>query len=160
VIIGKCLGASVFNVTALCLTGGALALTSHIGIPAGSIPLLAASAVLVAASGIAAGFALCTMFTLTRHGVQVTAALNYPIMILGGMLIPAHLLPAPLALAAKLISLSWAYQVLTPIADGNSPPIAAVISLVLITAGYYAVGRLLFSRIVRRARVKGTLDLE
>ncbi|MFI9411925.1 ABC transporter permease [Nocardia gamkensis] len=160
VILGKCLGASLFNLAALSVTSGVLAAVSHMRIPIGSMAFLLPTLALIAASGVGAGFALCTVFTLTRHAVQVTAALNYPIMILGGMLIPGNLLPGPLALAAKLISLSWSTQILTAITEGKNPPATAVVFLLLLTAVYYVIGQLLFTRIVRRARVKGTLDLE
>ncbi|WP_280243770.1 ABC transporter permease [Nocardia abscessus] len=160
VILGKCMGASFFNLAVLSLTSGFLAVVSDIRISVGSILLLSAALILIAASGIGAGFVLCTVFTLTRHAVQVTAALNYPIMILGGMLIPGDLLPGPLALPAKLISLSWATQILTAIAEGKNPPATAVVFLLLLTALYYVIGQMLFTRIVQRARVKGTLDLE
>lgn len=158
VVGGKCLGSTLL-VLGLLLAVSAAALTvTGTSFRPGGVPWLLLGFVLLAASGTAMGFALCSVFVLTRHAVQVTAALMYPVLILGGLLIPAPLLPGPLAWLSHLISLYWAGQLLDSAAAGAFNPLAAL-WLALLTATYFWAGSRLFGRVIDRARRKGTIDL-
>jgi ABC-2 type transport system permease protein len=158
VIGGKCLGSTLLVLGLLSCTAGVTAALTGIRLSPGGALLLIPGLVLVAASGTALGFLLCSVFVLTRHAVHVTAALMYPIFILGGLLIPIRLIPWPLAWLSHLISLYWINQFLDSAAAGTFNPRAAALALVL-TAGYFWAGSLLFTRVIDRARRKGTIDL-
>ncbi|GAA2234234.1 MULTISPECIES: ABC transporter permease [Kitasatospora] len=159
VVIGKCLGSSLLVLTTLVGTSLVLALVTGARVPLDAVPWMLLGAVLVALSGTALGFALCSLFVLTRHAVHVTAALTYPVFILGGLLIPTSLIPGQLSWLSRLISLYWADQFLGRVAGGGAVPLTALSMLVLLITLYYVTGHVLFRRVVDRARRKGTIDL-
>jgi ABC-2 type transport system permease protein len=158
VIGGKCLGSTLLVLGLLSCTTAVTAALTGIRLQPGSALLLFGGFVLVAASGTALGYMLCSIFVLTRHAVHVTAALMYPVFILGGLLIPVNLVPWPLAWLSHLISLYWINQFLDNAAAGIFRPRAVVFSVIL-TIGYFWAGSLLFTQVIDRARRKGTIDL-
>lgn len=159
VIIGKCLGSTLLVLGVLVCSGTVLALATGTPVSLGGIPLLIGGLLVVALSGTAMGFALSGIFVLTRHAVHVTALLTYPVYIFGGLILPLSMLPGPLTWPSRLVSLYWAAQFLTTAARGIVPPLLPLLALAALTSAYYLAGHLLFSRVVRRARVKGTIDL-
>ena len=114
--------------------------------------------VVLLASGSAIGLLIGSVFVLTRYGPQVSALLTFPVILLGGMLIPPEILPTPLAWVSALISLRWLQEYLVTTAAGT-PNLAALGYAVLLTVGYALAGIRLFGRIVDRGRREGTLDL-
>lgn len=109
-------------------------------------------------SGSAAGLLVGTIMVVTRYGHQVSAALMYPVFLLGGMLIPTSVLPAPLRLLSAGISLRWLQEFLTAAATGR-PAWAALGYAGALTAGYALLGGWIFERMVTRARREASLDL-
>jgi ABC-2 type transport system permease protein len=158
VIGGKCMGSTLLVLGLLLGTSAVTVALTRIPFRPSGIPYFVLGFVLVAASATALGFVLCSVFVLTRHAVQVTAALAYPVLILAGLLIPVSILPAPLAWLPRLISLYWAGKLLDSAAAGSFGPLPALF-LTLLTIGYFWAGSVLFGRVVDRARRKGTLDL-
>jgi ABC-2 type transport system permease protein len=158
VVLGKCLGATLLTEGLLLVTGAAAAALAGAALSPGGVPWLVLGAVLLTASGTAAGFALSSIFVLTRYPVQVTSALTYPVYILSGLLIPGWLLPGWLAWLSRLISLYWADEFLRRAADGAfaARPLAFLAAL---TAAYCLAGALLFRRVVALAKRKGTIDI-
>jgi ABC-2 type transport system permease protein len=106
------------------------------------------------ASATALGMLLACLFLLTRYGAQLSSALMYPVMILGGMLIPPDVLPAAVRWMSGLISLRWATELL---AAGPGP--RALAALGALTAAYFVLAVWAFGRVVDVARAEGTLDL-
>jgi ABC-2 type transport system permease protein len=158
VVGGKCLGSTLLVMgLLLCTTTSAVVLT---GIPfrLSGAPWFFLGFILVAASGTAMGFALCSIFVLTRHAVQITAALMYPVLILSGLLIPVRIIPWPLAWLSHLNSLYWANEFLDMAASGSFR-LYPMIFLILLTIVYFCAGNLLFAHVIYRARRKGTIDL-
>lgn len=158
IVLGKGLGASllstVWGLTTLAVALAALrqpvTLTNPGWLLLGFVVLLA--------SGSAIGLLIGSVFVLTRYGPQVTAFLTFPVILLGGMLIPPEILPTPLTWVSALISLRWLQEFLVTSATG-SPNLAALGYAVLLTVGYAGGGIALFGRIVDRARRVGSLDL-
>lgn len=110
------------------------------------------------ASGSSIGLLIGSIFVVTRYGQQISSFLTYPIILLGGMLIPPGILPTPLSWVSSLVSLRWLQEFLVTSASG-SPNLTALIYAVLLTILYAVSGLHVFNRIVRRARQEGTLDL-
>jgi ABC-2 type transport system permease protein len=158
VIAGKCLGSTLLTQGLLLCTAAIAVVITHTPLALAGLPWFVLGFVLVAASGTAMGFALCSVFVLTRHALQVTSALMYPVYILAGLLIPPHFLPGPLAWLSHLISLYWLNQFLDQAAHGAFA-VRPLIFLVLLTLAYFWAGGVLFGRVVDRARRKGTIDL-
>lgn len=114
--------------------------------------------VVLLASGSAIGLLIGSVFVLTRYGAQVSAFLTFPVILLGGMLIPPEVLPTPLGWVSGLISLRWLQEFLVTSSTGT-PNFTALGYAVLLTVGYALAGILLFGRIVDRGRREGSLDL-
>jgi ABC-2 type transport system permease protein len=158
VVGGKCMGSTALVLGMLLCVSAVAVIITGISFRPGGVPWFVLGLVLVAASAAAMGFMLCSVFVLTRHALQVTAALMYPIYILSGLLIPTTFLPLPLAWVSRIISLYWANQFLDKAAAGVLG-LRPMTFLILLTIVYLWAGCLLFSRVVRRAREKGTIDL-
>lgn len=158
IVLGKGLGASllstVWALTTLAVTLVALRQPVSLSNP-GSLLL---GFLVLLASGSAIGLLIGSVFVVTRYGPQVTAFLTFPVILLGGMLIPPEILPTPLTWVSALISLRWLQEYLVTSAAG-SPNLAALGYAVVLTVGYAAAGIALFGGIVDRARREGTLDL-
>jgi ABC-2 type transport system permease protein len=153
VVVGRCLGAIVTSLVTLAVMGvlAVLVLGTPVVLPAA--PLLIAGFACLAVSGTALGLLIACVFLRTRHGVEITSALMYPVFIFGGLLIPTDIVPEGLRWLSWLVSLSWARRFMV-----DADPWAAA-AFVLLTIGYAAVGLALFRRSLVHARVKGTLDL-
>jgi ABC-2 type transport system permease protein len=159
VVIGKCLGSNLLVLAALLVTGSVLGVLAGVRVPAQSAPWIAGGLVLVALSGTAMGYVLCSVFILTRHAVHVTAALTYPVFLLSGLMIPLSMLPGPLAWASRLISLYWANLLLSGDGGGDLRRAGSAAAVVVLTAAYYAAGHILFRRVVARVRRTGRAGL-
>lgn len=114
--------------------------------------------VVLIASGSAIGLLIGSVFVVTRYGPQVSSFLTYPIILLGGMLIPAELFPPPLSWVSTVISLRWLQEFLVTSAVGTPNYVALGVAVGL-TVGYAAGGIWLFGRIAQKARRDGSLDL-
>jgi ABC-2 type transport system permease protein len=158
VIGGKCLGSTLLVLGLLSCTAAVTAALTGISFQLSGALLLVLGLFLVTVSATALGFMLCSVFVLTRHAIHVTAALMYPVFILGGLLIPTKLIPWPLAWLSHVISLYWINQFLDNAVAGIFSLRAAVISIAL-TIGYFWAGSMLFLQVIDRARRKGTIDL-
>jgi ABC-2 type transport system permease protein len=158
VVIGKCFGSTLLTVGLLSGTATAMMVVTGASLsPRGAVWLLMGG-VLVVASGTAMGTVLSSLFVLTRHATHVTAALMFPVFILGGLLVPTTMIPGPLRRLSWLISLYWANQLFGAATVGELA-VGPLLFLALVTVGYFWLGGLLFSRVVDRARRKGTIDL-
>jgi ABC-2 type transport system permease protein len=158
VVGGKCLGSTAMVLGILLGVSAVTVLVTGISFRPSGAPLFVLGLVLVAASAAAMGFMLCSVFVLTRHALQVTAALMYPVYILSGLLIPTTFMPGPLAWVSRLISLYWADQFLDNAARGVFA-LRSMAFLILLTIVYFWAGCVLFSRVVHLAREKGTIAL-
>lgn len=159
VLLGKCLGSVAVVVANLTLTGLVLALCSRTTVPVRNLIPVAAVLGLAALSGVALGFALSSVFVLTRNGAYVTSVLTYPVYILAGLLVPIRFLPAPCHWLSYGISLFWANKYVEAAVSGGHLPIGSVVILLALTAFYYVAGHMLFARVLDRARNRGTIDL-
>lgn len=158
IALGKGLGAAMLsNVWALAtLAVTLIALQQPVSF-AHPGALLVGYVVLIA-SGSAIGLLIGSVFVVTRYGAQVSAFLTFPVILLGGMLIPSNLFPPPLSWLSALISLRWLQEFLVTSAVG-SPNYLALEVAVLLTVAYAVGGIWLFGRIAQKARRDGSLDL-
>jgi len=110
------------------------------------------------ASAAALGLLLSSLFVLTRAAVRISEVLSYPVFLLGGMLIPLDYLPGWLRWPSALVSLGWARAGLERALAGRLDA-RALAMVLLLTLCYAALGWAVFSRVLDRARRKGTLEL-
>lgn len=158
VVVGKSIGSSLLSTALVLVTVGAVlaALRRPVTVEHPAAFALALAAALL--SAVALGVALSCLFVLTRHAIHVSSALMYPVLLLGGMLIPLPAVPAALRPLSWPVSLRWANDVLRAAVAG-SPDLRALGLVLLLSAGYAAGGALAFRAVDRLVRRKGTLDL-
>lgn len=158
IVLGKGLGASLLSTVWALMTLAVTLVALRQPVSLSNPGWLLLGFVVLLASGSAVGLLIGSVFVVTRYGPQVTAFLTFPVILLGGMLIPPEILPTPLTWVSALISLRWLQEYLVTSAAG-APNLAALAYAVLLTVGYAAAGIGLFGGIVDRARREGTLDL-
>ncbi|MFF7725849.1 ABC transporter permease [Streptomyces sp. NPDC008001] len=123
---------------------------------AGVLVLLAGPAVLC---GTAMGLLLTTLVVVTRAGIRLVSTLTFPMLLLGGFLIPASALPPYARWFADLVPLHWIADVMSALLVGRAPSIGSVAMLVVLTASYWEIGRRLLAVSVRRCLTRGELDV-
>lgn len=158
VLLGKSFAAtlrsSVFIAVSVVATAVLLGLQVRLTLSAW-LPL---GLVLVVVSGTALGMLLSCLFLVTRHGLAWSSTLMYPVFIVGGMMVPVRLLPAPLQWLSTLVSLRWAAEFLTGAVTGGLDA-GALAALSVLTAGYLVLAVVAFRAVLQRALSAGTLDL-
>lgn len=111
---------------------------------------------------VATSIVLAALFVLGRSAVLWQASLGYPFYVLGGILVPASLLPSWLQPVSNLVFLSWSADLLRA-SLGPGPMAAAAprqLAMVLLIAGVTAfLGWLLTARVLDRVRRTGEVSL-
>lgn len=150
-VLGRSIGATILSLVTLLLAGTVTLsiIGARLSFP-GVGRMIAGIAVLIIA-GTAVSMLLSCVFLATRHGVAVTNAITYPVFILGGLLIPAEILPPWAEYVSWLVSLSWIYRFIET-GDWGFLLICGVITMV-----YYAIGSYLFNRILNQVTMSGTV---
>jgi ABC-2 type transport system permease protein len=101
---------------------------------------------------------LSAVFVLGRSTVVLQNSLSYPFYILGGVMVPAALLPGWLHPLSRVIFLSWSADLLR--AAAAPPPVRGVLTSLGAVLGLGAVtlaaGVILVERVARRVRRQGT----
>lgn len=158
VVIGKGLGAS--TLAALASLGTVVIMLAVLREPIviARPGWFLAGLLSVVASGTAVGLLVGTVFVATRYGPQVSSALMYPVLLLGGMLVPVSFLPPVVRWASNVISLRWQQEFLSGAGSGSVNFVALGLAVGL-TAAYALLGSLAFSRTLRRARKGADLDV-
>ncbi|MET9760113.1 ABC transporter permease [Streptomyces sp. NPDC006372] len=158
VLLGKCLGATARALLVISCSVAVTLLMSRAPVTADRPGWMLLGLLASVCSGAALGMLLACILLLTRYGLQVSAALMYPVFILGGLLVPPDLLPGFLHWLPSLISLRWAREFLTNAAAGTVSW-QALIWLVALTTVYFLLAVKAFARVIDHARREGTLEL-
>ncbi|MEU6860754.1 ABC transporter permease [Glycomyces sp. NPDC046736] len=123
-------------------------------------PLVFAAALAATAFGIAAAGALmASVFVVGRNVRSFQNSLSFPLFLLGGVMVPAAMLPFGLDVASKAFFLSWATDLLrdslTPgPVDAVAPRLLAILGLSALTLAFTS---LLMRLLVHRIRGNGTV---
>jgi len=159
VLVGKSVGATARSAVFIGVSVYAVSLV--LGHPVRvERPLLffaALGAVFVSANAL--GVLLSCVFVLTRAAPRITEALMYPVFILGGMLIPVTLLPSWVQALSALVSLHWGSRLLNAASSSGAQTAADWLGLTVTTVCYAVAAYAALGRVVRRARLDGSLDL-
>lgn len=158
VLVGKSLGATMASalITLTTMTVVLLAVGQPLRFAHPWWVGVGLSAVLL--SGLTVGVGLSSLFVLTRFAPQLSAALMYPVFLLGGLLTPLSALPAGVRWLSAGISLRWAMTFFTSAISG-APDMFALIMLLALSAAYAVVAALTFNRFSAVARARGTIEL-
>jgi ABC-2 type transport system permease protein len=157
-LLGKSLAATLRS--SIFIAVSVVVATILLGLPVRPAlsPWLPLGLVLVLSSGTALGMLLSCLFLITRHGLAWSSALMYPVFIVGGMMLPVHVLPEPLQWVSALVSLRWGAQFLTAAVAGGSS-ITGLAALAALTVAYLALAVAAFRVVLRKALSAGSLDL-
>jgi ABC-2 type transport system permease protein len=158
VLIGKSIGTGVLSGLMTVLTVAAVLIAFGRPVAFHHPAWLLVGILALLLSGLAAGVGLSSVFVLSRFGSQISAALLYPIFLLGGLLTPLSSLPAGVRWLSWLVSLRWAMQFLAGAMNG-APSLPALGMVLLLTAGYWAVASVAFRRFSGMVLASGTIDL-
>jgi ABC-2 type transport system permease protein len=159
VLVSKSLGSCLLSVASILATVTAALLVLRQPIQVQRVAPAALGLLVVVASGTAMGTLLSCVFLVSRFGSQISGALMYPVFLLGGLLIPITTIPPPLRWLSWGLSLRWAMDFLMSCVGGTLDPRALGVA-VLLTAVYAVLSVVALRRVLRSARVAGTLDLE
>jgi len=157
VFLGKCLGATARSAAIVAASTIATVLVLGVPIDVRQPGWMLAGLVVVIVSGTTLGMLLSCLFLVTRHATAWSSLLMYPVFIIGGLIIPQHLIPVPLRWLSSLISLRWAAEFLATSAFG-APSWSAFGYLAGSTGGYLVAALIAFRWLLRRARQKGNLE--
>lgn len=158
VVLGKGLSASAVSVVLVLVTTtvGLLLARLPIAVPAPGWTLL--GLVVTVLSGACVSLLVGVVYVRTRHAHQVASALMYPVMLLGGMLVPVETLPSWLQWVPVLLPVSWLTEFLASTLD-DAPDLAALAAAAGTTVVYLVLGAWAMRRTFARARQGGSLDL-
>lgn len=110
-----------------------------------------------ATAGVSVAFA--AVFVMTRNAYTFTNSLSYPLYLLGGVFVPAAILPGFLQPVSSAIFMSWSADLLR--ASLKPPAIddfwARLGVVVLLGAASFLIGRAILFHVTRRMRAKGEL---
>lgn len=158
IVLGKGLGSSMLTIAVTIVSVVVTLLLLRQSVLLDHAGLIVLGLLVVVASGAAVGLLVGSIFVVTRYGPAVSSALMYPVILLGGMLIPLEVLPGSVRWLSSMISLRWLQEWLTSSAYGK-PNLTALLIGVALTIGYAVGGAWLFGRVALKARRDGTLDL-
>jgi ABC-2 type transport system permease protein len=158
VLAGKCLAATMVTAAMILGTTAVCVLSMRLPVRHQNLPWLAAGCLVVMLAGAALGALLACLFLISRHGLHLSSALMYPVFILGGMLIPPGVLPTVLRWPSWLLSFHWAGEFVVAAAGGRVR-LGLFAAAVVLAAGYALAAHAAFTRVLRLARQRGTLEL-
>lgn len=157
VLVGKSLGATVYATLAIAAAGAvtllALGLRPAFGDPV--VIIIGLAVLLVSATTL--GCLLSCLLLVTRHGLEWSSALVYPVFLLGGLLISADRL-GPLEWLPRMLSLHWIQRVLATSASGGAADVGALAAAMALSGLYAVVGWAGVRWAVRKAREEAALD--
>lgn len=157
VLFGKSLGATLYGVGMILASSGVTVLALRLPVAMAHPFWLAVGLVIVIVSATTLGALLSCLFLLTRNGLIWSGALMYPVFVLGGLLIPEHVLPVWLRWVPQLLSLRWINDFLSG-ATGGGLRITPLAVAVLLTIGYGVIARRTYRWSIDKARQRGSLD--
>jgi ABC-2 type transport system permease protein len=105
--------------------------------------------------------ALSALLVLARGARAYVNSLSYPIYLLGGVMVPVGLYPEWLRPLCRLLFLSWSTDLLREtLQPAPMPLVAARTAAVVILGGAgFAIGLLVYRRVIDRIRLTGTVSL-
>jgi ABC-2 type transport system permease protein len=126
------------------------------------LPVFLIATVLTAMATAAGATALSALFVTAPGARIVQNTLTFPMFLLGGVIIPASVLPQGLDVASRLLYLSWGADLMrAALLPEPIENVALHLGMVILLGGLALVfGLHAITRFVRRARALGTLSRE
>lgn len=116
---------------------------------------------LTLAAATATSLVLVALYIASRSARTYQNSVSYPILVLGGAIVPVSLLPEWVQPLSRLVFLSWANDLVRASLSPGAVEVLlpASVALVVLTAAGGGLGGWMVHRALRSARVDGTLAL-
>ena len=157
VIVAKTVGGVIFDTGLIVASCAVFILAFRVRLQVVHPGAVAIGLVSVVVCGTASSLLIGGVLVLSRYARQLTMAFGTPVLLLGGMLIPASMLPAWIGWISYAVNLSWLHRFMASLA--GPPAWGALLIGYGITLAYVVGAILLFGRMLARARREATLEL-
>ena len=158
VLSAKSAGATLYASAVIAVSSAAATALLRAPVRFGNPVIVALGVGLLFASASALGTLLSCLFLVTRHGLQWSSALLYPVFLLGGLLIPPRDLVPWLRWVPYVLSLHWVDQMLVHTAQGGGLDVRALLASSALAALYFILAWFALRQAVIRARKSASLD--
>jgi ABC-type polysaccharide/polyol phosphate export permease len=123
-------------------------------------PLLFALAIPVTLIGLGLlGLVIASSFVLYRYANALSNMLDWPILLISGLLVPLSLLPGWSHPVSWSLAPTWGMRAIRDAALGGGHPVRALTMTLVLSAVYLAIGSVLLRNFERLARRNATLSL-
>lgn len=157
-VLGKVLGTVTYDFALILATNTLFLAVAGLQVRVEEPSAFLVGIVLVFVCGIASSFMFSGVLVLTRFGYQLTTAVNTPVLLLGGTLIPYAALPGWIETIGTVLNISWLQRFLVSSVTGDVDWTTAMVAVGL-SLTYAAAGVLCMRVLLRRARKEASLEL-
>lgn len=141
--------------TMVCLTTGLAMGAEYSGIGLAGALITALLLILATLFSVGLGLLLSPLAKTSKGASGLASAVGLPLMFLGGIWIPAWMLPEPFRTFATYFPLSKVTHMIKAISVFNEPPLEVLLStppsLIIVTVVVYAAGVMMYRKLLLRA---------
>lgn len=161
IIIGKILGNTIWGIFSVFLNMVTVYIFFDIPIKFSNFNFFVLIFILMILSMIALGFMLCGLFTLSRKVRLFMNLIEYPIIILTGMVFPISIFPNFIQIISHILSPTWAMKGfrLAVLGGTKEEMIFVALGLLVVTIIYFSISILSFRKITEKCVINGTLEV-
>ncbi|MGX7111882.1 ABC transporter permease [Gemella cuniculi] len=161
IIFGKILGNTLWGIFSFGLNMLTVKILFNKSIQFASFNYFLLITILMIISMIAVGFMMAGLFTLSRKISLLMNVIDYPIIILTGMVFPISIFPKFIQYISYLLSPTWAMQGYKLAIQGGSAEQLQKVALILVfvTVVYFIVSIVSFRKIKKLCVINGTLEV-
>ncbi|MGX7112670.1 ABC transporter permease [Gemella cuniculi] len=161
IIIGKIIGNTLWGIFSFCLNMLTVKILFNIPIVFANFSYFILITVLMIISMVAIGFMMAGLFTLSRKISLLMNVIDYPIIILAGMIFPISIFPRFVQYISYLLSPTWAMKGFKLAIQGgsNDQLLKIAIVLIFITVIYFIISIVSFRKIKKLCVINGTLEV-
>lgn len=159
IIISKIVGNTICGIFSFLLTMFTTYFLFDIKIKILDISYFFIITFLTVISMIGLGYLLSLLFTLSRKVRLLMNFIDYPIIIITGMLFPNDLLVMPLKYFSYIFCTTWSMKGYNIAVKGEGNKEFIVLILIILTFIYFLLGYIFFKKIDKLCRIYGTLEV-
>ena len=161
IIFGKILGNTLWGIFSFGLNMLTVKIFFNKSIQFASFSYFVLITILMIVSMIAVGFMMAGLFTLSRKISILMNVIDYPIIILTGMVFPISIFPKFIQYISYLLSPTWAMEGYKLAVQGgsNEELLRVAFTLVIIIIIYFIISIFSFRKIKKLCVINGTLEV-
>ena len=161
IILGKLLGNSLWGLFAFLLNICFVTLLFQRSLAFENLGLLLILIFLAVLTFVSIGLLMCSAFTLSRSAQLLMNMIEYPILLLTGMIFPVEILSKYINWLSYLLSPTWIMKGFKlAVFGGNFSDIVYVIVIICVLTSFnFIIAYLTFTKIETKARIDATLEV-